>query len=185
MVEFEKQDRLFSELMTQAQNGDGVAYERLLTAISKVIRGFVSQRIANEQEIDDVVQNTLLAIHNASHTYNTNRSFLSWMFAIAKYKMNDSLRSYYKDKTLIEEGMYDDQLRNEYFVMTLPSSTDLLEDLMQGLPDRQKKIVLMVKVDGYSIKDVAQHLNVTESAVKVAAHRTYRWLIANGQKRTP
>ncbi len=175
-------DALFADLMRQSQAGDKVAYERLLRAIAPLIRSFFLRRIVSEHDVDDLLQNTLVAIHKASHTYNTNRSFMGWMFAIARYKLNDSLREHYR-KTVVLDHSIDDDVRNtEYHVTNLPTASEHLTELLQVLPETQRQIVTLLKIEGYTIREAALRLNMSESAVKVAAHRAYKNLIS--QKHT-
>ena len=125
----ETPDDLFADLMRQAQAGDGVAYERLLRTIAPLIRSFFSRRIASPHDVDDILQNTLVAIHKASHTYNTNRSFTGWMFAIARYKLNDFLREHYRKRDVLDHSIDDEELNTEYYVTTLPTSSEVLTEL--------------------------------------------------------
>jgi len=181
MTDTETPDALYSDLMRQAQAGDKVAYERLLRTIAPLIRSFFSRRIASSHDVDDILQNTLVAIHKASHTYNTSRSFTGWMFAIARYKLNDFLREHYRKMDVFDHSIDDDTLNTEYYVTKLPTSSEVLIGLLQELPENQRQIVTMLKIEGYTIREAAVRLNMSESAIKVAAHRAYKILISQTQ----
>ena len=91
------------ELMQQAQLGDKNSYTRLLTVITPVLRSFIRKKLNHTQDAEDVLQEILISIHQASHTYDASRSFKKWMFAIARYRLADYLRNWYatmnRDKT--------------------------------------------------------------------------------------
>ena len=73
--------------------GDEAAYRALLLDVSAQLRAFYRRRMASlAVEIEDLVQEALLAIHNQRHTYDAQRPFTAWCFAIAKYKLIDLLR---------------------------------------------------------------------------------------------
>ena len=175
------QDRVFAELMQRAQRGDSVAYADLLTQASHLIRKFIENRIGLGTDGDDVLQLVLLGIHRASHTFNTDRSFKLWMFAIASHKVNDYLRVHYRNQV-------DCEVDFETLVVAMPHVTktptvdELLDDLLVRLPEKQSTIVRMMKLEGYSVGEVAKRLNMSVSAVKVSAHRAYKVLISWGNQ---
>ena len=171
MSHSETLDPLFSDLMHQAQGGDSASYEQLLLTIAPLMRTFISRRVSNQEDVDDIVQNSLLAVHHASHTYNTERSFTGWMFAIVRHKLNDFLRSHYRQSDLVDHSVDGEDIVATYSVTNLPTSSEDLLEVINDLPERQRHIVTMLKIEGYSIQEVARRFNMSESAVKVSAHR--------------
>ena len=163
-------------LMRRAQQGDKQAYDTLLRSIIPILRGFVIRRLGPGADVEDVVQNILLSIHRASHTYDTERPFKIWMFAIARHRLNDHLRHIYKRN--VPEVPFDD-LANEIQATDVTAErerSEYLKSMLDRLPARQRQIVTMMKVEGYSAQDVAAKMNMSVSAVKVAAHRAYKTL---------
>ena len=75
------QDKRLAEWMTKAQDGDRASYDSLLREISQLLRGFFGSRSDCNEVADDLVQETLVSIHRARHTYMTDRPFAPWMFA--------------------------------------------------------------------------------------------------------
>jgi RNA polymerase sigma-70 factor (ECF subfamily) len=164
-------------LMRLAQSGDKKAYAALFRAIMPLIKAFVSRRITNMADVDDVVQDTLLSIHRAGHTYDTNRPFKVWMFTIARHRLNDCLRRNYRKATFTEISL--SNLTYEISLAGVTERWDQLEYLnkiLDSLPEKQKKIVTMMKIEGYTAEDAAKKMNMSVSAVKVAAHRAYKSL---------
>jgi RNA polymerase sigma-70 factor (ECF subfamily) len=164
-------------LMRKAQGGDKASYARLLVLIQPLIKGFVYNRLGRISEADDVLQEVLLAIHKASHTYNTERSFKAWMFAIADYKVKDYLRAHYRKAahTMVDFADMENILFED--VTETRDVGEVLTEVLAVLPEKQRKIVHMMKVEGYSVEQVAQSMNMSASAVKVSAHRAYKVLM--------
>lgn len=173
----------FIQLMRRAQNGDHAAYSELFHAITPLIRGFIYNRIGNGADHDDILQEALLGIHRASHTYNTDRPFTNWMFAIADHKVKDYLRAHYRRKALKE---VDFENIEDFIAAPVTSEappSEVLNELLDKLLEKQRRIVYMMKIEGYSAQQVAKTMDMSVSNVKVTAHRAYKILIANGQKK--
>lgn len=177
MVETDDQGLSLEGLMRLSQSGNKKAYAALFRAITPLIRAFVVKRISNMADADDVVQDTLLSIHRAGHTYDTNRPFKVWMFTIARHRLNDYLRRIYIKGTFPEISL--DNLTYEISAADVTESQDRLEYLnkvLDSLPEKQKMIVKMMKIEGHTVEDTAKTMNMSVSAVKVAAHRAYKSL---------
>ncbi len=167
------------QLMLLAQQGDSRSYARLFQQITPILRAFVGKKLNNPQDAEDVVQEILISIHSASHTYDTDRPFKAWMFTIARYRLADHLRALYAK---IEKGR-DVNFEDEAYQLSHPENVtrtyenrEYLEKIMNSLPKKQQKIVTMMKIEGYTAQETAQKMNMTESAVKVSAHRAYKAL---------
>jgi len=174
----------FEERMRLAQAGDKIAYESVLKEIAPLIAAFVRKfNYRNLLDVDDLVQEVLLAIHQASHTYQSDRPFKSWVFAIANYKLKDRLRTIYRRKKLSEIDFAD--VENELCeeVDFDKENEPSLESMLHVLRPNQRQIVKFLKIDGNSLEEVANKMGMSVAAVKVAAHRSYAILIEKfGQK---
>lgn len=167
----------WKQLMVLAQEGNGAAYENLLSDISKALRSFLSTRVSDESDREDIVQETLIAVHRARHTYNPERPFTSWMYTIAKYKMIDYFRKINRKQRMEKELMNEDN--SFFFVPELPdesSAKDAVLKTLSELPVKQKQILELMKLQGLSVKEVSKITGMSESAVKVNAHRGYKIL---------
>jgi RNA polymerase sigma-70 factor (ECF subfamily) len=171
------QDRdLFSRLMADAQSGSSESYHKLLSQISVLLSKFLARRIGSADDREDLLQEILLAIHNSRHTYLPARPFYPWMYAIAK----NTLVKYYKrisKEYLVLMGMEIDTFVTPEIAETedKEKSSQLLQ-WIQKLPRKQKEIILLLKVEGRSIKEVAKQLKLSEANVRVIAHRGYQTL---------
>ncbi len=177
MQEQSKAKSSLSSLMRQAQQGDKQAYSLLFTKVTPMLRSFILQKISSPDDMEDIVQEILISLHKAGHTYDANRPFEVWMYTIARYRLNDYLCSYYKNVSLKEKIQDEHEHFNENIDVTPEVEIDeSINELIEALPEKQRTIVTMMKVEGYTAKETAEMVNMTETAVKVAAHRVYKKL---------
>jgi RNA polymerase sigma-70 factor (ECF subfamily) len=169
-------ERELARLMGLAQQGDRTAYEDLLARAASLILGYVRRRVGDVAWADDVVQECLLAIHRARHTYDPARLFAPWMYAIAQNRLIDALRR--KKRLLLHEVQADPEAP-EPGARARQERDLVLRDVrsaVAGLPERQRRVIQLLKFEDKSVRDVARELGMSESNVKVTAHRGYRAL---------
>ena len=167
----------WSALMVAAQAGDAAAYRSLLGEMTPVIKKFLRSRLFNADHIDDVTQEILLAVHDARHTYRPEQPFRNWMYGIARHKMLDHFRKQMRQSANeINDGEFVTFLKDPANDPEEALSGKDLQSVLAKLPGRQKDILVLTKVEGHSMAEVAAKLGMTEAAVKVAAHRGYKRL---------
>lgn len=169
-------DENLSALMQKAIDGDKLAYDKVLTEIALMLRPFFAKRLSNKNEIEDVIQETMISIHKSRHTYNNERPFKPWVFAIAKYRLADYLRSHYARNVKYVENI-DYVAESPDLNVTEPGfNYELLKKEVYKLKGKQPMILHLIHNEGLTSKEVARKLRMTESAVKVSAHRAYKIL---------
>jgi RNA polymerase sigma-70 factor, ECF subfamily len=159
--------------------GDGAAYRQLLQSLSLSLRaatrrGF-AQAGAAPNDVEDVVQETLLAIHLKRHTWDSSQPLGPWVRAIARHKLIDALRRRGRRIEVPIEFVLDTLVAEE------PRSDLDRQDatrLVDGLRGRQQAIVRSISIEGQSIREVAGRLGMNEGAVRVALHRGLKALAA-------
>jgi len=166
----------FSALMQQALNGDTHAYATLLKETARLLRPFLSKHLYSITEVDDVLQEILVSIHKARSTYDGTRPYKPWVYAIAKFRLQDHLRAHYADRLYdaVELSELENILPDE--VTETAFSYESISGEINRLPEKQATILRMMHQDGYTAKEVAGKIGMKESAVKVAAHRAYKIL---------
>jgi RNA polymerase sigma-70 factor, ECF subfamily len=166
------------ELFVAALAGDAAAYEEFLSAMTSHLRAFFRRRLTRfPDDVEDLVQDCLLAIHQSRHTFRPEQPLTAWVHTIARYKYVDLLRARSRRDELHEP--LDDELA--IFAESDTDASDARRDLaaiLESVPERQRKILLMMKVDGASVAEVAQATGMSASAVKVSVHRTLKALAA-------
>jgi len=175
----ERQEQEATALMIRAQQGDAVAYAALLTALASTARQYVRNRFGDVTWLDDVAQETLLTIHSARQTYDARRPFAPWFYAILSSRMIDVLR---KERRVGAREFGTDVLPERVAHVapahehTAAVDSQHLARALETLPDRQREVVSALKLRDESVKEVSRRLGMSESAVKVTAHRGYKAL---------
>ena len=159
-------DATLSRLMGKAQRGDKQAYSVLLTEAQRWLERFFRKRVPHGQ-LDDLVQEVLMAVHAKRATYDPSRSFLPWLAAIARYRWVDHLRKVYRSA---EDELGDHDAIEESEEEAVVSRVSL-DRLFEQLPDAQAKAIELVKIEGFSIKETSERTGQSESLVKVNIHR--------------
>jgi RNA polymerase sigma factor (sigma-70 family) len=158
-------------LFLRGLDGEHAAYQAFLQKLSAHLRAFLRRRLFGwPDDVEDLVQDCLLAMHNKRHTYQSDQPLTAWVHAIARYKLIDLLRS-----KSVHEALHD-PLDDDLAVFA-ESSTDAgdarrdLTGLLETLPDRQRLPIEHVKLKGLSVAETAALLGMSESAVKIGIHR--------------
>jgi RNA polymerase sigma-70 factor (ECF subfamily) len=154
-----------ARLMVMSQQGDRQAYAALLEACQRWLRGYYSRRIAPAQ-LDDLVQETLIALHNKRASWDPTRPFLPWLAAIARYRWVDHLRKLYRAD---EHELHEDVLGSDDEPAIAARIS--LDRLLGLLPEAQARAIALVKIEGLSIAEASQATGQSESLVKVNIHR--------------
>ena len=177
MVDSWDQGSRWAILMLAAQEADEAAYRRLLRELGHYLQSFLRKRLGQSPHIDDIIQEVLIAVHKARHTFDGTRPFLPWFHAIVRYKTIDCLR---QKKRIQGHEIFDEEALSQYSETFEPSATNELdEDILRALaalPPKQRKAVELMKLQGLSVKETAAQLGMTEAATKVSAHRAYEFL---------
>ncbi len=150
--------------MALAQNGDKIHYRLLLDEIRIWLNLYFKKR-AHSNIVDDLVQETLLSIHNKRQTFDPKREFLPWLAIIARHKWIDKMRQHLR----YMETNLDDEIAAE--CDTSICAKHDVANLLRILPQSQALIIEMVKLRELSIEEVSNELGISQSFVKVLVHR--------------
>ncbi len=172
MVTQNKKYTEITALLLAGLGGDQAAYAKFLSAITPMLRRMVGRRLASS-EVEDVVQEVLISIHKARHTYNGERPIMPWLASIASFRITDHLRRHYSQMRhqSVDIADYENILSD---VTENTSDTESVNELMEDVPEKHKKILMLMHVEGYTAKEVGVQMGMNESAVKVAAHRAIK-----------
>lgn len=151
--------------------GNEAEYRAFLQAAAVHLRAYLRRRMSRwPDEVEDLVQESLLAIHNQRHTWDSAAPLTSWLYAITKYKLIDWMRRHAR------QDSFNDPLDEEH---ELFSSADMdaaeagrdLDKVLTMLPAQQRAAIIHTKLDGWSVRETAAELRISEANVKVAVHR--------------
>ena len=170
-----EQEQELGRLMRQAQTGDRAAYEALLRSLAGAVRGLAQRRLPADS-VDDGIQNVLLAVHRARHTYDSSRPFAPWFWALAGHCLTDTWRKVHRATRHEVAKIEPDDLAELGAELSSADDRAAVRAAVAGLPERQRRVVELLKLEQLTAKEVAQVLGMSESAVKVTAHRAYKKL---------
>jgi RNA polymerase sigma-70 factor (ECF subfamily) len=167
-VSVDMEQRL-AELMRAALGGAEAEYALFLRETTSLLRAFVRRKVATGGPVEgeDVLQEILLALHLKRHTWRADQPILPWIYAIARYKIVDAYRQRGR-RTEIDIDDVADRLAAPSDETT--SQRDI-ERALSVLPAGQQAVVTAISVDGRSIRETAERLDMKETAVRVALHR--------------
>lgn len=158
-------------LWLRAQQGDEAAYREALEKIALWVRGFLRRRMQSTPiEVEDLVQETLLALHLQRSTFDPALTVSAWVTAIARHKLVDLWRRRGRQENL--NDALDDV--DEVLLAATPADEGAqldLERLLQALPDVQRRAIVLTKIEGLSVSEASMRTGVSESAIKVQVHR--------------
>jgi RNA polymerase sigma-70 factor (ECF subfamily) len=172
-------------LLVRGLQGDAGAYRDFLQALAGHLRAFLRRRLAGlPDDVEDLVQELLLAVHLQRHTYATAMPVTAWVYAMARYKLVDLLRRRSRTEAFNDPLDETDDTDSGLFASSETEALDARRDigrLLQQLPDRQRLPILHVKLEGRSVAETAALTGMSESAVKVGIHRGLKKLSARVQ----
>ena len=171
----DREERLHG-LMVEAQGGCRASYRNLLDEILPLARSYVKRRLADSCNGDDCVQDTLISLHRARHTFDPANKFSPWLFAVLRHKVIDHVRSRKVTLKYFSEEVLEDYLQVEMPQPSIEQRLDL-EKILRGLNADDQAIIRAVKLEGQSIFDMSRRLNVSPGSLKVRVHRILNSLV--------
>jgi len=159
----------YREWMLAGLSGDASAYARLLAQLSGHLRAYFARRVSADAE--DLVQETLIAIHTRRATYDPALPFTAWVHGIARYKLIDAWR---RDKRRATVALEDAPELFAHDAAEAAGAKRDVEKLLAQLPPQKRDLVRAVKLEGRSIAEQAKATGLSETVVKVTVHRAVK-----------
>ncbi|MBS3847430.1 sigma-70 family RNA polymerase sigma factor [Devosia sp. BSSL-BM10] len=165
------------ELMLASLDGDAAAYRALLADLGRHLRPYFTRRLtpAFASHAEDLVQETLLAIHTRRMTYDRTRPFTAWLHAVAHHKFVDHVR---RQSIRLTVPLEDDApifAHDDHADATAKRDLDVVLD---AVPERTSDLIRRTRVQGATIAEAAAHHGITETAAKVSIHRGLKSLVS-------
>ncbi len=166
-------DADLEHLMARYQQADPAAVAALVERLSPQLYRFFASQLGSKADAEDMLQYTWLRIHRVRHTYRAGDPVLPWVYTIARRVRVDNYRKRYRisSREMGVDVLPEFPVHNGETNM-LPS----FEELVAALPESQREVVTMLKVDGLSLEEIARVTSSTTGAVKQKAHRAYERL---------
>lgn len=163
-------DPLLEDLLQRWQAGDGAAVDALVDRLSPLLRRFFLGLDFDSNAADDLVQETWLRLHRALHSYRPGAPALPWIYAIARHTRLDNLR---KRLRVRQNEIAMDVLPEIAWSPGEPEEPVPLAQLLAELPESQREVLLMTKLQGLSLEEAARATGSTVGAVKQKVFRAY------------
>ena len=171
------EDRRLATLMRAVHKGDYSAYREFLVIVRPLIRGMIRRRrsFLQTHDVEDLVQEVLVALHNARRSYDPDRPFLPWLAAITRNRLADHARRHVR-RSQTEVPM---EYLSDASLAEVPAcmDTDLYGDLqalrlaIKDLPPGQRQAIHLLKLREASLKEASRRTGMTVGALKVSVHR--------------
>ncbi len=165
----------WQRLMAEAQTGNQASYRQLLTEIAPFIQRMLMKSLSRKDQAEDITQEVLLSVHKAMSTYDPERPFVPWLMAILNFRRTDYLRSHYAARDNLSAPIEELDLQDVTFSGHQGEYKDI-EKALTALAPKQREVFDLVKMKGYSAKEVADKTGMSISAVKVSVHRSLQKL---------
>ena len=163
------------EWMIAGLDGDAKAHTELLRALAPLLRAFFRPRLRGaSDDVEDLVQETLIAVHTRRVTFDRDRPFTAWMYAIARYRMIDHFR---RQRISVPIEDVETILVAEGFEDAVSAKMDV-DRLLSGLTPKQARAIRDTHINGLSVAEAAARTQIGESDVKISVHRGIKALAA-------
>ena len=162
-------------MMRQMQAGERAAVAAVLHSCDDWLRRYFRRKIAPDR-LDDLVQGTLISLHQKRASYDPARPFYPWLAAIARYRWVDMLRMEYRLAKAGAEDVCDDRVGSGHDDAVLSRLS--LDTVMAHLSTHQREAIALVRIEGLTIREAADQTGQSESLVKINIHRGLRKLAA-------
>src|ERR1700746_4119364 len=151
--------------MLGSLDGDAAAHAALLRALVPLLRSFYRRRLrGTEEDVEDLVQETLISVHTRRASYDRTRPFTAWLYAVARYRMIDHCR---RRRLTVPLEYVDDILVAEGFEEALSAGMDV-ESLLSALSPKQARAIRDTHIEGKSISEAAVSAGIGESDVTIS-----------------
>jgi len=164
-------EQRFRALFLSGLEGNAADYQQFLTELARYLRGFLRWKLSSYQDdIEDIVQEILLAVHNARHTWRPADPLSAWVHGITRYKLADFLRARYRHHAVMQPlGPESDMFATEGDESEQAERD--VRQLLEQLPEKQRRSIQHVKLEGLSVAETAALTGLSESVIKVSIHR--------------
>jgi RNA polymerase sigma-70 factor (ECF subfamily) len=168
-------ERLLRELILKGLAGDEAAHRRFLVEAAALLRSFFRNRLrGSPEDAEDLVQETLVALHTRRDTYDPSYPLTAWMYAIARYRLIDHMRRARHRAHASLDGVDVGAEDPEY------GASDAKRDvstLLSQLPEKQRDAIRLVKLEDRSVREAADITGYSESDIKISIHRGLKTLM--------
>jgi len=165
------------EWLIASNDGDWLRYHQFLEALASHLRGWLRRCLPRSlRDVEDLLQEILLAVHNARHTYRPDTPLTHWIHAIARYKCQEYFRMHGRSGE--SHDALDDRALLTSVVADAEDPRRDIRQLVNSLPRRRRLPVQLVKFDGLSVAEASRRSGLSQSAIVTGIYKGMRMLSA-------
>jgi RNA polymerase sigma-70 factor (ECF subfamily) len=156
--------------------GDEAAHRAFLALVATYLRGFFRAKLSGGADGEDLLQETLIALHTKRHTYDPSYPATAWIYAIARYRLIDHIRRTRRRGVAVAV----EDAEGELFAHSDSEASDARKDvaeLLDALPAKQRDSIRLTKLEELPVKEAAERLGLSVSDVKISVHRGLKTLM--------
>jgi RNA polymerase sigma-70 factor (ECF subfamily) len=156
--------------------GDAAAHRAFLALVATHLRAFFRARLNGAPDAEDLLQETLIALHTKRDTFDPTYPAAAWIYAIARYRLIDHLRRTRRRGVAVAV----EDVEGELFAHAEADASDArkdVSDLLTALPAKQRDAIRLTKLEELPVKEAADRLGLTVSDVKISVHRGLKTLM--------
>lgn len=170
----DEQEQRWSTWMQAAQTGDRKAYHQLLGELENALVPFLRRQLGGSDLVEDCVQEALLAIHRARHTYDPKRPFKPWAYTLARYKSVDAIRRH----TTRRRHESPSEIDPDAWAGTAEGPDPRIDAAraLGSLAADHREAVILTKLQGYTVEEAAERAGISHAAMRSRLHRGLRTL---------
>ena len=154
------------ELMIRYQKGDAQAFDELFERIHQRIYGYVSRRLSNKSDLEDVIQNIFIKFHATKERYDSSYPLDAWIFTICRSVLFDHLRK-------VSKISYEEFIE---FSQEVSTEGPDVEVAIAKLPEQSQQIIKFKYLDELSFEEIAERINKSPANVRQIMSRAMRFL---------
>jgi RNA polymerase sigma-70 factor (ECF subfamily) len=180
-------------LVRRAQQGDAGAFERLVTRHQQRILAVVAGTLRRREDVEDIAQQVFVKAYFSIKRFDMRSAFSTWLYKIAVNECWDYLRKKRVRPLVYEADLSEDQVRQlDSFVNTGQAPADasrraelgeIVEQLLSHLSDEDRQILLLKEVEGFSVEEISEMLDLNVNTVKVRMFRARARLMRTYRQR--
>jgi RNA polymerase sigma-70 factor (ECF subfamily) len=170
------------ELVRLAQSGEEAAFEELIRRHQQRVFGLVNGILRRREDVEDVVQQVFLKVFVSLKRFDQRSAFSTWLYKISVNECWDYLRKKKVRPLMYEADLSEDQVSRLDGVVSAdrppesPSeraeARDLLERMLEKLSDEDRQLLILKEVEGFSVQELAEMLDLNVNTVKVRLFRS-------------
>lgn len=184
MRSMDEREQHWQRLMQATQSGDEASYRLLLGELSSVIERYLRRHFGQLPYEEDCVQEALIRLHHARHTWQADRPFGPWLFAIVRHTAIDVIRKGQRYRQAIESWHDTEDMLDDSSQSISNDSREQLDAMFTCLSPGLREALILTRIQGCTAREAAQSLGISATAVKVRCHRAISQLRAELRRET-